>query len=116
MVFTTQQTTAFFEDANQMSISNRTRLQLVNEGISFVDDLKDFSSEDLEQIAKNLLSPGSTLNEAGTVVPTAPLTIGAKSIIRLKSAAIAVRYYETVGRSTDPANMRWTVIKNLVQA
>ena len=116
MVFTAQQTTAFFEDANQMSIPNRTRLQLVNEGISYVDDLKDFSSEDLEQIAKNLRSPGSTLNAAGTLIPTAPFTIGAKSIIRLKSAAIAVRYYETVGRSTDPANMRWTVIKNLVQA
>ena len=83
MVFTAKQTTAFFEDVNQMSIPNRTRLQLVNEGISYVDDLKDFSSEDLEQIAKNLQSPGSTLNAAGTLVPTTPFTIGAKSIIRL---------------------------------
>ena len=111
MIWTAAQTTSFFEDDAQMGINNRTRLQLVNEGIEYVDDLGEFTNDDLDQIAKNLRQPGSTLDATtNAMVPTAPFTIGARSITRLKSAAWAVQYYETVDRDTNQSNMRWPVI------
>ena len=101
MVWAAAQTTSFFENDAQMGINNRTRLQLVNEGIGYVDDLGEFANDILDQIAKNLRQPGSTLDATtNALVPTAPFTIGARSIICIKSAAAAVRYYETVARET----------------
>ena len=117
MVWTAAQTASFFEDGVQMGITNHTRVQLVNEGIEFVDDLGEFTDDDLDQIAKNLGQPGSTFDATiNALVPAVPFTIGARSIIRLKSAAVAVRYCETVDRETNQSNMRWPVIKKMVQA
>ena len=111
MVWTAAQTTSFFKDNTQMGIINCTQLQLVNGGIEYVDDLGEFTNDDLDQIAKNLRQHGSTLDTTtNKLVPTAPFSIGAQSIIRLKSAAVAVRYYETVDRDTNQSNMRWPVI------
>ena len=45
MVLTAPQTTAFFENAGQMGLSNRTRLQLQLEGISMLEDLAEWDSE-----------------------------------------------------------------------
>jgi hypothetical protein len=57
MVFTNAQTTAFFEDANQMAIPALTRLQLQTEGIVTVDDLEEFQEDTLKQIVDNLRRP-----------------------------------------------------------
>ena len=43
MVFTAPQKTAFFENANQMGLSHRTRVHLQREGIVQVRDLLDFA-------------------------------------------------------------------------
>jgi hypothetical protein len=58
MPLTAAQTTAFFQDAAQMSIPNPTVVQLRDEGITIVDDLLDFDKETIEQIAANLRRPG----------------------------------------------------------
>ena len=54
MVLTAAQTTAFFEDADQMALPNATVVQLVNEGINQVDDLSEFEKEDIVNLL-NLL-------------------------------------------------------------
>jgi hypothetical protein len=51
MVFTNQQITAFFEDADQMALSNRTCVQLAEEGINVVTDLSDFDDTTLKQVS-----------------------------------------------------------------
>ena len=57
-----------------MGINNCTQLQLVNEGIEYVDDLGEFTNDDLDQIVKNLRQPGSTLDATtNALVPTASL-------------------------------------------
>ena len=38
--------TLFFEDANNMGLSNRTRLQLANEGITDPEDFKEFDEDE----------------------------------------------------------------------
>ena len=54
MVFTQAQTTAFFQNDDQMAIPATTRAQLINEGIESVVDLADFDKESLDQVALNL--------------------------------------------------------------
>ena len=50
MVFTVAQQVSFFEDADQMGLSNRTRtLSLIIEGIAAVDDLADWDDNDWNQ-------------------------------------------------------------------
>ena len=47
MVFTAAQTTAFFEDADQMAIPHATVVQLSTEGIDDVEGLRDFDKDNL---------------------------------------------------------------------
>ena len=64
MPFTATQNRAFFEDA--------TLAQLANEGISDAEDLSDFDSNSLKQIAANLCRPGGAIppqSGVGTVLP-----------------------------------------------
>jgi hypothetical protein len=49
--------TLFFEDANNMGLSNRTCLQLAHEGIVVPDDFKEFDKEGLSAIFSNLYKP-----------------------------------------------------------
>jgi hypothetical protein len=49
--------TFFFEDANCMGLSNRTRLQLTHEGIVVPDNFKEFDEEGLSTIFLNLYKP-----------------------------------------------------------
>ena len=102
MVFTAAQTTAFFEDENQMAIPHATMEQLVNEGISAVADLSEFDKESIKAIAYNLRWP-----LAGN-----PFVFGAKSQRRLIIVCDLVRYYEKVGRTLSAANVQWSVMKN----
>ena len=116
MVFTTAQTTAFFEDAGQMVIPHDTRLQLIKEGIISLDDLAEFDNESLKQIAKNLCWPTGRIDDTnptapeGAMIPTPPFVFGAKSQIRLRVSAELVPYYQTVGRALSAANMQWNPI------
>ena len=48
------QTTAFFENADQMGIPNETVVQIQQKGIDNVDNLVDFNKDTIEQIAANL--------------------------------------------------------------
>jgi hypothetical protein len=49
--------TLFFEDANNMGLSNHTRLQLANEGITDPEDFKEFDKDGMTAIFSNLLMP-----------------------------------------------------------
>ena len=50
MVLTAGQVTSFFEDANQMALKNRIRVNsLVAEGIVTVDELKEWDGDDWDQ-------------------------------------------------------------------
>ena len=120
MVFTANQTTAFFTSAAQMGIPARTRTQLEEEGITNVEDLIEFDEAALKQIAENLCRPNGREPApnagqpggppAGAEVPIQPFVFGAKSYMRLVVASDMVRYYDTVGRTLSAGNMQWTPI------
>ena len=54
MVLTAAQTNAFFENPAQMGIPHATVVQMVQEGITIVDDLTEFSKEDIDNLASTL--------------------------------------------------------------
>ena len=54
MVLTAVQTTAFFENNDQMGIPHAMVIQLQQEGIDTIDDLVDFDEDSLSQLDKNL--------------------------------------------------------------
>ena len=110
MPFTGAQTTAFFQDADQMAIVNRTATQLATEGIDSVDALGEFEDDDFKQIMSNLQHPPQIPDpaDATRLVNDVPYVIGAKSLRRLKVAAHAIRYYQTIARDTTPNNMHYT--------
>ena len=119
MVQTTAQTTAFFENADQMGVQHAMVVQLALEGIQTVDDLADFDKEALQQLADNLRRPGGRVPNpdpgaaVGSTIPTPAFVFGAKSQIRLGIACELVQYYNTVGRDLTAVSMRWNnVIKN----
>lgn len=119
MVITNAQATAFFEDVLQMGIPRRTVVKLVDEGITTISDLSEFTSESLKEISENLRrptgrDPDPTPNApAGATVAVQPFVLGAKSQMRLRAASQLVQFYETVGRPLTAANMQWVpIIKN----
>lgn len=122
MVLTSAQTTAFFEDANQISLSHETRVKLQEEGITSVGDLMDFDKDTIEKIAANLKSPGDRIPNPdpgaapGSTIPRPPYPFGAKSQKRLLAACELVRFYTTIGRELTSQNIRWDpVIRNFEQ-
>ena len=69
MVFTAAQITSFFEDADQMGLSNHTRVYVQGEGIDRPDDLQEFTEKDAwDQIIENCKRPPQTTNAAGNLV------------------------------------------------
>ena len=54
MVLTAAQTTAFFENNDQMGIPHETLVQMQHEGIHYVAELADFDKSSLQQLAGNL--------------------------------------------------------------
>ena len=122
MVLTNAQTTAFFENANQMAIPHATVMQLRNEGITAVDDLEEFDADSLAQIANNLRRPGGRIPDPtpgappGATIPTPPFVFGAKSQMRLEAACDLVRFYRTIGRPLTAANIAWDpVMRNFCE-
>ena len=114
MVLTANQTIAFYENNNQMSLPQAMRLQLVSEGLENVHDLLEFDGESIKGIANNLHRSGGRilnpdLNAApGDMIPTPPFSFRAKSQMRLKAETMILRYYEKVGREITAPYMRWT--------
>ena len=110
MVLTGGQLTAFFEDANQMGLSNRTRMHLQTEGITTPDDLVDFVSKDswtpiLDNCRRPPQVPGAGAGAA--LVVQQAFHLPAKSLIRLKVAARVVLYYERTNRPLTAQGMLW---------
>ena len=95
-----------------MGIPHDTVVQLQQEGITGVADLKDFDKETIAQIATNLRRPGGRIQDptaaAGVMIPTPPFVFGAKSQKRMTVATEMVKYYTTIRRPIGPMNMRWT--------
>ena len=61
MVLTAAQTTAFFENPDQLGIPHETMVQIQQEGIQTVADLGEFEKQELQQLADNLRKPGGRI-------------------------------------------------------
>jgi len=110
MVLTGPQTTAFYTDAAQMALSARTRGYLQGEGITSVDDLAEFTEKDCwKQILENCKYPPRIPDPAnpGAMIQQESFRISAKSIMRLKVAAIAVEYYAATDRPLTAGAVVW---------
>jgi hypothetical protein len=110
MVFTQAALNQFFTAADQMAIPELTRQQLALEGITGVEDLSEFDKDGIKQLANNLQRTGRRIPDpanANATVPALPFVFGTKSQQRLAAACEVARYYETVGRTMTPINMRW---------
>jgi len=109
MVFTNGQTNSFFQEADQMAIPVATVTQLGTEGIESVDDLEEFKDPEFTQLVRNLQRPPDIPDPANALlrIRQNPFVLGAKSLKRLKVAANAVRYYESVGRELTPNSMHY---------
>ena len=121
MVLTNNQTTSFFEDANQMALPGATRIQLQVEGINLVDDLAEFDKETIDQIATNLRNPGGRVPNPdpnagiGATIPTPPFVFGARSKMRILAACDLILFYNMIGRDLTAGAIHWDpVIKNFV--
>jgi hypothetical protein len=118
MVLTAAQTTAFFENEDQMGIPHATVVQLATEGNTSIADLADFYKESLQQLADNLRRPGrvpdpNPVAQPGATIATPSFILGAKSQQRLTITTDLIKYYTTTGRELTAANIRWThVTKN----
>ena len=122
MVVTANQTTPFFTEPGQMALPVNTRLAIAQEGLEDLDDLVEFDGESLNQITKNLRSPGGRVPDpdpnadVGSMIPTPSVVFGAKSQLRIKAAFDIARYYETNGHALSVSNMRWNpVIKTFAE-
>jgi hypothetical protein len=117
MVLTAGQITSFFEDADQMGLKNRTRIDsLVPEGITTVDELKEWDDDDWDQWASNCKRPDKTadpLNPA-LLIATVPYSLSVKSLKRLKTASKLVKYYDSVSIPVTAANIKWLVMDNFI--
>lgn len=114
MVLTAGQVTAFFEDAGQMGLEPRTRVHLQGEGIVTIEDLAEFTDKDTwYQITENCKRPPQVMDAAGVLVNQPAFHIGAKSLHRLRVAAVAVEYYAATDRAITTGAVQWnTALKN----
>ena len=94
-MLTVLQTTAFFESAAQMGLSNRTRLHLQDEGIVDVEDLRDFIlNSSWDQIVSNCKKPGQIMaGNPAVLTNQAAFQLPAKALMRLQTAARVIDYY-----------------------
>ena len=80
-------------------------------------DFEDFSEkEDLEALMKLLMKPPKVPHGMhGALREVASYLVSAKSQIQIDGARMLVLYYILVGRTLEPADMQWPVIKNFVE-
>ena len=118
MVWTNPQTLAFWTDAAQMGITQRTLGQLQVEGFGDVDSLHELTDEGvMKQTLQNCKYPPHIQNPAagaamGDMIPQGPFVIGSRSLGRIRAACDAVEYHRLVGRSTSAQSMMWTRLEN----
>ena len=113
MVFTTSQITAFFENADQMESSNRTRVHLQGEGITHPNDLLEFMDKNSwKQIVETCKRPPQIAGAGGALVDQQPFQLPAKSLLRLQIAAKVVEHYTKTARPLAAANIRWVCLSN----
>ena len=115
MVFTPLQITAFFEEAAQMGLPHRTRQYLQGEGINHPDDLAEFTEKEAwAQIVEACKRPPQVAAPAGggALQNQVPFQLPAKSLLRLRVAAMVVEYYNRTSRPLTAANMSWTRLAN----
>ena len=92
---------SFFRDADQMRLSARTQAQLAGEGTTNLDDLANFNNKEAwAQIIENCKRPPKIAdpNNANQLVAQEPFQLPSKSLIRLKVAKKAVKYYNSIDR------------------
>mmetsp|Transcript_11395 Transcript_11395/g.16568 ORF Transcript_11395/g.16568 Transcript_11395/m.16568 type:complete len:128 (+) Transcript_11395:1440-1823(+) len=113
MLLTVQQTTMFFEDADHIGLSARTRSAFSAEGVEVVMDLGDCEDEDWDERAKICRKPNQIEDPAnpGNMINQSPFTLYVNSLKRLKIAAALVRYYESVVIELTVSNICWPVLK-----
>ena len=115
MVFTAAQQTSFYEDADQMGLSNRTRVHLRDEGIDHPEDLSEFTKKETwDQIIKNCKRPPQIAdpNDAGQFINQQPFQLPAKSLMWLKVATKIALYYSNTARPMTTGNMAWVRLNN----
>ena len=61
MVLTAAQTTACFENPDQLGIPHETMVQTQREGIQAVADPADFENQEVQQLGDNLRKPGGRI-------------------------------------------------------
>ena len=94
MPLTSHMINSFFRDADQMWLSARTQAQLAGEGITDLDDLADFDNKEAwAKIVENCKRPPKIVdpNNDNQLVAQEPFQLPAKSLMRLKVAAKAVK-------------------------
>ena len=117
MVLTNAQITAFFEDRDQMGLSNRTRVYLQGEGITDPADLLEFvEKEAWTQIVETckrppqIPGPGNPPNPA--LVSQQPFQLPARSLLRLGVASKVVEFYSRIDRTLSASSMMWPRLAN----
>ena len=112
----TQIETDFFSlDATQMGLSIIFQADLQLKWIIDVDDLLEFDDDQWKTVVINLRNQKSTMSIARPKSPPVPIwgisyVIGERSLSQLKVASKAGRYYDSIGRTTEPVNMTWTTL------
>ena len=115
MVITAAQQVFFFEDSDQMGLSNRTRiLSLIFEVIVAVDDLDDWDDDDWDHWKSNCKKPDRVqdTNNVANIISQVPFKIRVKYLKRLKIASKLIRYYDSVSIMRSAANIRWVMMNN----
>ncbi len=118
MPVTAAQITAFWTSQAQMRLTAGMRVQMAAEGLATPDNFEDFpEKEDLEGMFKQLLKPTKTPGLGANALPqeVATFVIPAKSMICLQRVRIIVLYYKMVGRTIEPGDFLWPVVKNFVE-
>ena len=110
MVFTVALATAFFCAPNQMGLANNVQVVLVNKGIVSFINLAEFRKNHWHQFVTNLKYPASLPDpdNDGQFIRAPTITLGVKSLERLKVASEAARYYEATGRPLTLGNKNFT--------
>jgi len=102
-----------------MGLSERTSLQLKEEGLSTPKDFEDFNEEaDLDGLFKLLAKPPKVVSGAGataTLVEVAAYVVPAKTMIRMHGARLIMAYYRLVGRDVEGDDLLWPVVKSFTE-
>ena len=101
-----------------MGLTACTRVQMAVEGLVTPDLFEDFpKKEDLEGLIKQLLKPEKTPGLGANSLPQeiATFVIPVRSMICLHGVQIIVLYYKMVGRTIEPGDLIWPVVKNFVE-